>query len=121
PDVARFTRDPVELVDGRAIEPELVILATGYLPQFEFLAPDVLNVDGDGRPRLYLHTFSPAYPTLGVIGLLQPDSGVFGLMHWQSVAMASWLRLRESAPEQAAGFWRRHHREVSGRFNRAKV
>jgi hypothetical protein len=35
--------------------------------------------------------------------------------------MASWLRLRESAPEQAAQFWRRHHREVSGRFNRAKV
>jgi cation diffusion facilitator CzcD-associated flavoprotein CzcO len=121
PEVARFTRDTVQFVDGREIEPELVILATGYLPRFEFLAPDVLNVDSDGRPRLYLHTFSPAYPTLGVIGLLQPDSGVFSLMHWQSVLFAAWLRLRESAPEQAASFWRRHHREVSGRFNKAKV
>jgi hypothetical protein len=121
PDVQRFTRDSVEFVDGRTAEPELVILATGYLPRFEFLAPDVLNVDAEGRPRLYLHEFSPAYPTLGVIGLLQPDSGVFSLMHWQSVTLASWLRLRESSPEQAASFWRRHHRQVSGRYNRAKV
>jgi Flavin-binding monooxygenase-like len=121
PDVVRFNRDSVEFADGRVVEPELVILATGYLPRFEFLAPDVLNVDGEGRPRLYLHTFSPAYPTLGVVGLLQPDSGLFALMHWQSVTLATWLRLRESAPDQAASFWRRHHNQVSGRFNRAKV
>jgi hypothetical protein len=121
PEVARFSGNTVEFVDGRVAEPELVILATGYLPRFEFLAPDVLNVDSEGRPRLYLHTFPPAYPTLAVIGLLQPDSGVFNLMHWQSVTLASWLRLREQAPEQAASFWRRHHREISGRFNSAKV
>jgi hypothetical protein len=56
-----------------------------------------------------------------VIGLLQPDSGVFSLMHWQAVTMAAWLRLRESVPEQAATFWQQHRREVTGRFNRAKV
>ncbi len=121
PDVARFTRDTVEFVDGRVVEPELVILATGYLPRFEFLAPDLLNVDTEGRPRLFLHAISPAQPTLAVAGLLQPDSGVFSLMHWQTVLVATWLRLRESAPERAAAFWRRHHRQVSRRFNRAKV
>ncbi len=121
PDVARFDRDSVEFTDGRVVEPELVILATGYLPRFEFVAPEVLNVDSEGRPRLYLHALSPAYPTLGVVGLLQPDSGLFNLMHWQSVTLATWLRLRESAPDQAATFWRKHHNQVSGRFNRAKV
>ena len=50
PDVARFTRDGVEFTDGRVVEPDLVILATGYLPRFEFLAPDLLNVDAEGRP-----------------------------------------------------------------------
>jgi hypothetical protein len=121
PDIARFTRDGVEFTDGRGCEPDLVIFATGYLPRFDFLAPDVLNVDGEGRPRLFLHMFSPAYPTLAVNGLLQPDSGVFALMHWQAVTMASWLRLRETAPEQAAAFWRRHQRDANARYNRAKV
>jgi len=121
PDVVRFTRTGVEFADGRTAEPDLVILATGYLPRFEFLSPDLLNVDAEGRPRLYLHAFSPAYPTLAVAGLLQPDSAVFSLVHWQTVAIAKWLRLRESAPDRAESFWRRHHRDVSGRFNPAKV
>ena len=38
-----------------------------------------------GRPRLYLHAFPPAIPTLAVAGLLQPDSGMFTLVHWQTV------------------------------------
>src|SRR5439155_878613 len=46
PDVARFTRDSVEFTDGRVAEPDLVVLATGYLPRFEFLGPELLNVDG---------------------------------------------------------------------------
>jgi cation diffusion facilitator CzcD-associated flavoprotein CzcO len=121
PDVARFTRDGIELTDGRVVEPDLVILATGYLPRFEFLTPELLNVDAEGRPRLYLHSFSPTYPTLAVAGLLQPDSGLFSLMHWQAVTIATWLRLRESAPERASAYWRRHHNDVSARFNPAKV
>jgi len=121
PDVARFTHDTVEFVDGRVAEPDLVVLATGYLPRFEFLAPELLNVDAEGRPRLYLHAFSPAYPTLAVAGLLQPDSGVFSLMHWQTVTMATWLRLSENAPDKANAYWRRHHHQFSQRYNRAKV
>jgi hypothetical protein len=121
PDVARFNRDSVEFTDGRTAQPELVVLATGYLPRFEFLSPELLNVDAEGRPRLYLHMFSPSQPGLAVAGLLQPDSGVFSLMHWQAVTIATWLRLRDSAPEKAARFWRRHSSETSLRYNHAKV
>jgi hypothetical protein len=121
PDVARFTRDGVEFTDGRVAEPDLVVLATGFLPRFEFLAPDVLNVDTDGRPRLYLHLFSPTHPTLAVAGLLQPDGGVLAMMHWQAVTVAAWLRLRESDPARAEQFWRRQHSVATGRFNRARV
>jgi hypothetical protein len=121
PDVVRFTRDGVEFSDGRVAEPDVVVLATGYLPRFEFLSPELLNVDAEGRPRLYLHTFPPGHPTLAVAGLLQPDSGVFSLMHWQAVTIATWLRLRETAPDRAAAYWRRHRGEVSSRYNRAKV
>jgi cation diffusion facilitator CzcD-associated flavoprotein CzcO len=107
PDIARFTRQSVVLTDGQELEPELVVLATGYLPRFEFLDPGLLNADAAGRPRLYLHAFPAGHPTLAVTGLLQPDSGVLPLAHWQSVAMARWLRLREAAPERAAAFWAR--------------
>jgi cation diffusion facilitator CzcD-associated flavoprotein CzcO len=106
PDVARFEHGTVQLSDGRSIEPDLVILATGYLPRFEFLDPEVLGADEDGRPHLRLNAFSPRYPTLFVAGLLQPDSGLFSIVHWQTVVAARWLRLRESAPERASTFWR---------------
>jgi hypothetical protein len=43
------------------------------------------------------------------------------LVHWQAVTIATWLRLRESAPDKAAAFWRGRSSDVAGRFNRAKV
>jgi hypothetical protein len=39
---------------------------------------------------------------LAVVGLLQGDAGLFPLAHWQSVAVARWLRLRATNPERAA-------------------
>ena len=66
----------MELRDGSRIDPDLVITATGYLPRFEFLEPDLLDIDADGRPDLHLHAFARRHPTLAVVGLVQPDSGV---------------------------------------------
>jgi cation diffusion facilitator CzcD-associated flavoprotein CzcO len=121
PDVARFTRSTVWLTDGSRVEPDLVLLATGYRPQFEFLAPEILDQDAEGRPRLHLHAFAHGYPTLAVAGLLQPDSGLFTLVHWQTVAMARWLRLRESDPRRAAAFWRGVAAAPDRRWTQAKV
>ncbi len=104
PDVARFERDRVVFTDGSTANPDLVVLATGYLPRFEFLDGEHLNVV-DGRPRLHLHMFPPTHQSLAVAGLIQPDSGQFNLVHWQTVAIARWLRARTEAPERAAAFW----------------
>jgi len=121
PDVARFTRNGVEFTDGQTAEPDLVVLATGYLPRFEFLDPEVLNVDGEGRPRLYLNAFSPVHPTLAVAGLLQPDSGLFTLVHWQTVVIATWLRLREGSPDRATSFWTARRRDLTRTFTSATM
>jgi Flavin-binding monooxygenase-like len=102
PDVVRFDGGTVELAGGRRIEPELVISATGYLPRFDFLVPELLDTDAEGRPDLHLHAFARRHPTLAVVGLLQGDAGLFPLAHWQSVAVARWLRLRLTDPERAA-------------------
>jgi hypothetical protein len=101
-DVARYDGAAVELTDGRRVEPDLVITATGYRPRFDFLAPDLLDADPDGRPDLHMHAFARKHPTLAVVGLLQPDAGLFPLAHWQSVAIARWLQLRTTDPVRAA-------------------
>ncbi|HEX6499274.1 MAG TPA: NAD(P)-binding domain-containing protein [Micromonosporaceae bacterium] len=121
PDVERFERSKVVFTDGRDADADLVVLATGYLPRFEFLAPDVLAADPSGRPRLHLHVFTRRYPTLAVTGLVQPDSGVFAICHWQAVAIADWLRLRAADPQRAARFWAKVAAAGDQRWTAAKV
>jgi hypothetical protein len=104
-EVARFTPYSVVLSDDRELDPDLVIMATGYLPRFEFLAAELLGADADGKPHLHLHAFPRQYPTLFVVGLVQPDGGLFPIVHWQSVVIATWLRLREADARRAATFW----------------
>jgi len=107
PDVERFDTASVELSDSRRIDPDLVVLATGYLPRFEFLAPELLDQDSEGRPDLHLHAFARRHPTLAVVGLLQADAGLFPLAHWQSVAVAKWLKLHATDPARAADVQRK--------------
>jgi hypothetical protein len=121
PDVTRFEGSTVELADGRRVEPDLVITATGYLPRFEFLAPELLDIDEDGRPDLHLHAFARKHPTLAVIGLLQADAGLFPLAHWQSVAVARWLRLRASDPVRAAAVQQKESTRPLRSWTRVRV
>src|SRR5262249_10347204 len=117
----RFHRSTVELSDGQELEPDLVIAATGYRPAFEFLDAALLNTDSKGKPRLALHAFPKRLPTLAVAGLLQPDSGLFPIVHWQTVAFAKLLRLRDAAPAKAAALQRKLESEVDRRWSDAKV
>jgi hypothetical protein len=121
PDVKRFDRYEVELTDERTIDPDVVIFATGYLPRFEFLAPELLSVDSTGRPRLALQAFSRVHPTLAVAGLVQPDAGIFTIAHWQTVLIARWLRLLDAAPDRATALWSRLQQPADDRYTRAKV
>ncbi|WP_117214046.1 flavin-containing monooxygenase [Allorhizocola rhizosphaerae] len=121
PDIKQFHRTSVELTDGREIEPDLVVMATGYQPSFEFIDPELLGMTADGKPRLAMHAFPKRLPTLMVAGLLQPDSGVFPLVHWQVVTFARLLRLRDTAPAKAAAVFRQLDSEADKRWTDAKV
>lgn len=101
PDIACFDGDEIEFTDGRRVAADLVVFATGYLIRVPFLDPALLNWQ-DGAPRLYHNVLHPHRTDLAVIGLIQPDSGQFGLVHWQSVLLARFLTLAKVDPPTAA-------------------
>ena len=77
-------------VDGTDEHVDLLIWATGYQTTFPFIKEKYLNWSG-GIPRLYKHIFHPQYDNLFVLGMVQPDSGQFGIIHWQCRAAALYL------------------------------
>lgn len=120
PDIAEFKAEQVVFADGTTANPDLVVFATGYLPRFEFLDAEHLNCDQNGRPRLHLHMLTPRHDGLAVAGLIQPDVGQFPLVHWQTVAIAEWLRVRAAAPERARTFWPKVTAGTQARWSQVK-
>ncbi len=104
PDVERFEGQEVLFVDGSRERVDVVVFATGYNLVFPFLDPRYLDgprlTGSEGereeggekvdRPQLHLNVFHPVYDTLFFAGLIQPDSGQFGLVHWQTLAAARY-------------------------------
>lgn len=106
PNVAELDGDVVRFVDGTAEAIDLIIYATGFKISFPFLDQKHLNWQQHG-PGLYLHAFHPQYDNLFVVGLLQPDSGLFWLMDLQAQAIANFIHAQRHAPERAARFRQR--------------
>jgi len=120
-EIVRFERRAVVLADGRVVDPDLVIFATGYTAKFEFLDDNLLGLDWAQRPALRWQMFPPAQPTLAVIGLVQTDASLLRCAHWQSVLAARWLRALDSTPERAMQLWRQLGDADSKRFHQAKL
>ena len=115
PDVARFHPYAVELADGR-----------GSTPSWSSSPPATCRASssstrrcsatsaGAGRPTLWLNAFTPGHPTLAVAGLLQPDSGLFTLSHWQTVLFARLLQAASGPTRNGPPRSRRRVRDRAG-------
>jgi cation diffusion facilitator CzcD-associated flavoprotein CzcO len=90
PDVAEFRGKTVVFKDGSEEEIDVLICATGFNIVFPFIDKTHLNWI-DNRPQLYLNVFHPSYDNLFVIGLIQPDSGAWGLADYQAQAVARFI------------------------------
>jgi cation diffusion facilitator CzcD-associated flavoprotein CzcO len=90
PDVKQLDDDHVIFVDDSRERIDLIIYATGYKLSFPFLDRNHLNWRDD-RPELYLNIFHPQRDDLFVAGLIQPDSGQFGLVDYQSQLIAAYI------------------------------
>ena len=113
PDVERFAGDEVVFTDGSRVQADLVLFATGYLIRFPFLPEGLLP--GGARPQLLRNVLHPERTDLAVIGLIQPDSGQFALVHWQSVLLASFLELDSRDPTAARRYLRDAARHLDDR------
>jgi cation diffusion facilitator CzcD-associated flavoprotein CzcO len=109
PDIARLEGDEVRFVDGTCDRVDVILWATGFRISFPFIDRAHLNwqttaSDPEGSPSLYLNIFHPTRNDLFCIGLIQPDSGQFGLVDYQSQLVAQYVRALRSQSSQAAWF-----------------
>ncbi len=109
-DVARFEGHAVVFADGSRAEFDVVICATGYRVDLPFIAPEHVEADGDGCPQLFMNLLHPTRDDIAVVGLIQPDSGQWGLTDLQAQLVARMAVAARSAPQAAAWLYRTRSR-----------
>jgi cation diffusion facilitator CzcD-associated flavoprotein CzcO len=103
PDVQQLAGNRVRFIDGREEAVDLIIYATGYHVSFPFIDAAHLNYV-EGTPRLFLSVFHPQRDDLFCIGLIQPDSGQFGIVDDQARLVARFLQAKRGNAGRAAWF-----------------
>ncbi|HUY92441.1 MAG TPA: NAD(P)-binding domain-containing protein [Pirellulales bacterium] len=109
PDVAELCGDRVRFVDGTTEAIDVIVYATGFKISFPFIDREHLNWRG-GRPELFLNVFHPQHDNLAVAGLIQPDSGQFGLVDRQAELIARFLAALDGDRASAERFRRKKAR-----------
>jgi cation diffusion facilitator CzcD-associated flavoprotein CzcO len=105
PEVRELRGHNVQFNDGSEEQIDVIIYATGFNIVFPFLGKKYLNWQ-NGRPDLYLNIFHPEYDNLFVAGLIQPDSGQWGLVDYQTQLIAKFIHAQEHQPAKAEKFRR---------------
>jgi cation diffusion facilitator CzcD-associated flavoprotein CzcO len=118
PDIARLDGQTVHFVDGTSEDFDVLIYATGFKISFPFMDTKHLNWRDD-RPDLYLNIFHPERDDVFCVGLIQPDSGQWGIVDDQARLVTKYLLDREKTTPAITQFkrlkatndqrWRRGH------------
>ncbi|HEX8994686.1 MAG TPA: NAD(P)-binding domain-containing protein [Ktedonobacterales bacterium] len=103
PDIKEFRGSEVVFSDGSSETIDLIVYATGFRIVFPFMDHALLNWRHD-HPSLYLNVFHPTYDNLFVAGLIQPDSGQWGLVDRQARAIARFIQRRDEGSPKARRF-----------------
>lgn len=112
-DVRRFDGDVATFADGVEEPFDVVICATGYRLSLPFIDGAHLH-PVDGAPRLFLHMLHPTRDDIAVCGLIQPDSGQWGLTDLQGQLIARMALAADRSPRAAAFLHRRRRRPGDG-------
>ena len=119
PEIAELCGDSVKFSDG-TVEPfDAIIYATGFKISLPFLDSSELTWR-EGRPDLYLNVFSPHSDDLFFAGLIQPDSGQFGLVDYQAQLIAAYLHGLRTGSRGSTWFREEKKRGIDGIPNRIR-
>ena len=103
PDIAKLDGNTVQFTDGSREEVDLILYATGFRLSFPFLNREHLNWFDD-RPNMFLNVFHPERDDLFFAGLIQPDSGQWGLVDYQAQLIAKYLQALDNNRPQSQWF-----------------
>jgi cation diffusion facilitator CzcD-associated flavoprotein CzcO len=103
PDVVELRGDRVQFKNGSEEQIDVIIYATGFNIAIPFLAKEHLNWH-TGHPAFYLNVFHPQYDNLFLAGFIQPDSGQWGLVDYQTQLIAKFIHAQIHAPAKATAF-----------------
>jgi cation diffusion facilitator CzcD-associated flavoprotein CzcO len=104
PGIERLDGKRVIFTDGSEEEIDLLVYATGFKPSFPFMDASTI-LDGEGRSKLFIHTFHRELDDLFVVGLFEPaEGGVWQLADYQARLIASFIAAGASDPKRASWF-----------------
>jgi glycine/D-amino acid oxidase-like deaminating enzyme len=110
-DVAAFEGESVVFHDGRRAAFDVVICATGYQTTFPFIDCRLLGADAAaGLPKLFMNLLHFSRDDIAVVGLIQPDSGQWGITDVQARLVAGMAAAARRAPPAAAWLYARRQR-----------
>lgn len=112
PDIAAFSGDRAQFVDGTSAEIDLVVFATGYQMSFPFL-DERLILGADGGPHLFLNAFHPDRDDFFVAGLVQANGSMWRLADYQAQLIASVI-VASSNGSAGAGWFAKLKRSRGG-------
>lgn len=116
PNVEELCGHEVRFADGSREPVDVIIYATGFKITIPFVERSELNWRGD-KPELFLNIFHPERDDLFVAGLIQPDSGQWGLVDCQAQLIAAYITGLD-AQRDAARWFQTHKRAHHAPLNR---
>lgn len=110
-DVAAFDGHDAVFRDGTREPFDVVICATGYRITHPFLDARHLGAaDPDGVPRLFMNLLHTDRDDVAVVGLIQPDSGQWGITDLQAAVVARMAAAARASAGAAAWLYRERQR-----------
>jgi hypothetical protein len=110
-DVAAFDGRAVVFRDGSRETFDIVIAATGYVTTLPFIDCRLLGADGaGGMPQLFMNLLHFSRDDIAVVGLIQPDSGQWGITDVQAKLVARMAVAARESPAAASWLYARRQR-----------
>ena len=112
-DVAAFEGSTVVFGAGHREDFDVVICATGYQTTFPFIDCRLLGAaTASGVPRLFMNLLHPTRDDIAVVGLIQPDSGQWGITDVQARLVAGMAAAGRTSPRAAGWLYARRQRPL---------